>query len=237
MLRLLILGWLLLTSITTWSQNRSRLQYTDAELQAISEYFKLKEVSGKEATAQKFLEEVERQPIVHLATHAEIDSENPLNSALLLAGIDDDSASVKVNELYNLDLQTELTVLSACNTGVGKQAKGVGNMSIAHAFAVSGCPSIVLTQWQVDDEATSKIMQVFYKELAAQHPIDQSLRAAKLEYINTSRKMRAAPYYWAGVNVWGNTKELNFRDPIRWPYYLAGFSILLLCMGWAVRRL
>lgn len=210
------------------AQNRNRLQYTQSELEAIAAHFKVHELSGPKATAKGFLEQVEQQKLIHLATHAEVDTKNPLNSELLFAEVEGEPASVKVNELYNLDLKSELAVLSACNTGVGLQTKGIGNMSIAHAFAVAGCPSIVLTDWQVDDAATSEIMKVFYRELAEEKPVHESLRKAKLEYLAKSQKVRAAHYYWAGVNAWGNTKALQFKSSMPLMYYLSGALLIAL---------
>jgi len=232
----LYVALLLFCPFVVFGQGRSRLPYTQNELEAIASHFKLREMSGAEANATGFLEQVEQQQLIHLATHAEVDAENPLNSELLFSEKEGQNTSVKVNELYNLDLQSELAVLSACNTGVGMQAKGIGNMSIAHAFAVAGCPSIVLTEWQVDDAATSEVMKVFYRELADEKPIHEALRQAKLEYLATSQKVRAAPYYWAGVNAWGNTTALQYKDQRPWGYYLPGGILigLLFFIGYRV---
>ena len=219
------------------AQNPGRLPHTARELEGISQHFTLIESTGQGATATRFLKQVEKQKIIHLATHAEVDTENPLNSALLFAEGEEGHTSVKVNELYNLDLQSELVVLSACNTGVGRETRGIGNMSIAHAFAVAGCPSTVLTQWQVDDAATSEIMETFYQELATKKNIGQSLRTAKLKYLQNSQKVRAAPFYWAGINVWGNTEGLKLKETRQWPYFLAGGTLLLLLSFFCIRRL
>ena len=101
--------------------------------------------------------------------HAFIDDSQPAYSRLAFFQNDNEDAEnngwLNTADIYNLDLNARLTVLSACNTGSGKLRKGEGVMSLARGFLYAGCPSIVMTLWEVEDNAGTKIMESFYKNL------------------------------------------------------------------------
>ena len=142
---------------------------------------------------------------MHLATHACINEQDPMLSKIYFS---DDYLTYY--DLNNLELNADLAVLSACNTGNGKLEKGEGVMSIAKGFIQAGVPSVVTSLWSVDDCATSDIMIHFYKYLKEGQVKDEALRNAKLEYLQTADKAHAHPFYWGAFVQFGNTNSLDY---------------------------
>ncbi|MEM9824896.1 MAG: CHAT domain-containing protein, partial [Bacteroidota bacterium] len=134
---------------------------------------------------------------------------------------------------YNLQLNAELTVLSACNTGSGKLIKGEGVMSLARGFIHAGCPSVLMSLWSVDDCATSKIMLQFYQHITDGKSKDHALRLAKIDYLSTADRLHQHPYYWSAFVQVGNTAPLIFKKPFRklWLIPLIA-GVLLAALRW-----
>jgi CHAT domain-containing protein len=108
-----------------------------------------------------------------------------------------------------MKLNARLAVLSACETGTGMLQKGEGVMSMARAFVYAGCPSIVMTLWQVEDKSGVKIMENFYYYLSKGKRKDVALRMAKLNHLESSDPLTSHPHYWLGyVNI-GNPEPLK----------------------------
>ena len=100
------------------------------------------------------------------------------------------------HEIYQLDLNADLVVLSACETGYGKFNQGEGVMSLARSFMYAGTPSLVVSLWQVNDQSTAIIMQLFYEKLEKGMPKDIALRQAKLEYLKNAERMRGRYHHF-----------------------------------------
>ncbi len=174
------------------------------------------------ALKQTFESKANKNRIVHLATHACVDEENPLFNKIFLT---DDYLSN--SDLYNMQLNAELVVLSACNSGTGKLIKGEGVLSLARGFAQAGCISSIVTQWSVDDCTTSDIMINFYENLLAGQTKDQALQQAKLNHLATADQIEAHPYYWAAFVQSGNANSMEFSSNSILNYLLIGGIVLL----------
>jgi len=110
-------------------------------------------------------------------------------------------------------LSADLVVLSACDTGNGALQSGEGVMSLARSLSYAGCASSMVSLWSIDDCATSKITQTYYEHLAKNKSKDFALGKAKLEYINnTTDKLQAHPYYWAGLIQTGNVTPITLNE-------------------------
>lgn len=134
---------------------------------------------------------------IHLATHAFVSEEKPGQSAIVFAapkGKREDGV-LHASEIYNLQLDARLVTLSACNTGIGKMAKGEGMMSLSRAFQYAGARNLLVSLWNVDDRSTAKLMVDFYKRNEQDVSMPRALREAKLSLIEEGRY--AAPRYWA----------------------------------------
>jgi CHAT domain-containing protein len=144
--------------------------------------------------------------IVHFATHGFLDSEHPELSGVVLTMVDRNGVTTNglmpLHDIYSLDLSAELTVLSACQTALGKDIKGEGLVGLTHAFMSAGSKSVVASLWKVDDRATAVLMADFYQSMLQQGMSPAaSLTAAKLKMMRDKRW--SAPYYWAGFVLQG----------------------------------
>jgi CHAT domain-containing protein len=180
--------------------------------------------TGEDADEDRFYSMAPGSRILHLATHAFIDDEDPLKSVLVFTenpGADEDGL-LNVYELYGLELDAGLAVLSACNTGSGKLLGGEGVMSLARAFFYAGVPSIIMTLWTVDDRKSYEVMLSFYKHLLRGRSAGTSLQRAKLEYMEDALPGNQHPRYWAGYFLVGDPKGLFV------PYQLRAIPVIIL---------
>jgi CHAT domain-containing protein/tetratricopeptide (TPR) repeat protein len=144
--------------------------------------------------------------ILHFATHGLLNSERPELSGLVFSLIDREGKPqdgfLRLHEIFNLQLNADLVVLSACETGLGKEIKGEGLIGLTRGFMYSGAPRVVASLWNVDDLATAELMKLFYQRMLKDGlPAGTALRAAQLEL--SGQKRWASPYYWAGFVLLG----------------------------------
>jgi CHAT domain-containing protein/tetratricopeptide (TPR) repeat protein len=147
-----------------------------------------------------------RYRIIHFATHGLINSEHPDLSGLVLSLVDENGKPqdgfLRMHEIFNLRLPADLIVLSACQTALGKEVKGEGLVGLTRGFMYAGAERVAASLWQVDDEATSQLMRLFYRGMLKEglRPA-AAMRAAQVEMSKSSRW--SAPYYWAGFVIQG----------------------------------
>lgn len=139
--------------------------------------------------------------IVHFATHSFLNSEHPELSGLVLTMVDSNGTRrnglLLLADIYSLDLAAELTVLSGCETALGKDLSGEGLVGFTHSFLSAGSKSIISSLWKVDDRPTAILMSDLYQHMLQKGmPPAAALRAAKLKLM-TDRRWRT-PYFWAG---------------------------------------
>jgi CHAT domain-containing protein/tetratricopeptide (TPR) repeat protein len=198
----------------TSRENRNQLnalKFTEQEVKGIAQIFPTQISLGADATEAYFRQHAPHFRVLHLATHGIADLSNPHDSHILLSqdpSFPEDGA-LYLSELMNMRLSADMVVLSACNTGRGKLLEGEGAVSLARAFQYAGCPSVVMSLWEVDDLATAKVMELFYEYLAQGHTKPQALRLAKLNYLDSARPERTHPWFWAGFIQNGNTAPLS----------------------------
>ena len=186
------------------------------EVESAAELFQQKVKTSDENLEELIKEEGGNYSILHLATHAEIDEQSPLNSRIFLdakSRKDGEDGILHQYELFNIDLSNELTVLSACKTGSGPWIEGEGVNSLARGFIYSGSRSIVLSYWDVNDQSSSELMNSFFQNLNKGKGRSESLRNAKLDYLRGADAVQANPYYWAGFVLFGETTPLERADP------------------------
>lgn len=186
------------------------LKWNKKEASLPAKYFDSRSYKGKYATKKNFIENASKYSILHLATHGVVEDSNPMFSKIAFAPNNKsvDEGYLHAYELYNMKLNTKLSILSACETGYGKLVKGEGVMSIARGFLFAGSRSIMMSLWQVSDYATYKIVNYFYKSLSEGLNKDEALRQAKLKYIKSSDKIKSNPAYWAPFVLIGDTRPL-----------------------------
>jgi CHAT domain-containing protein len=144
--------------------------------------------------------------IVHFATHGITDPEHPELSGIILSLVDEKGVEqdgyLRLHEIYNLNLPAELVVISACESGVGKQFKGEGLIALTRGFIYAGAARVVASLWKVDDAATAALMTELYKEMFTNGKKPAAaLRAAQLSI--SKQKPWREPYFWAGFVIQG----------------------------------
>lgn len=187
-----------------------------------------------QATEKNFKQQVNRFDILHLSLHGILNDIDPLYSKLVFAPDSLEDGFLNVHEIYPLDLQTDLVVLSACNTGQGTLAKGEGIMSLSRAFSYAGSPRMIASLWKADDATTSDIMVQFYKLLDSGLSVHQALRQAKLQFLTTSKVPTLRhPYFWSPFVLYDQHQTENRKFPI---LKTLGASFLLLAFIMLILR-
>jgi CHAT domain-containing protein len=192
-------------------------------------------VNGQ-ATKARFLRLFAAHPVVHLATHARTDDQEPANSFISFFPRGP-YHKLYTEEIYHLDCRnTRLVVLSACKTGTGKMHRGEGLMSLARAFAFAGCPAVVTSLWDSHDGSTAYLAQRFHAYAREGLPLDEALRKARLDFMESEWGRRFNhPYYWANFVLVGRREPVYGGTPDRYLYATATALVLLaLLAGWAV---
>ena len=149
--------------------------------------------------------------LLHLATHGEANDEAGEYGYIAFAPTADSSLTSRlyVNALYNLRLDADLVVLSACESGSGEWQEGEGIIGMTRGLAYAGARSVLTTLWLVDDKASLRLMEAFYGELQRGLPKDEALRRARLHYLSDQPHRRAHPFFWAAYTPVGDMAPLD----------------------------
>ncbi len=203
---------------------------TRKEIRAIADIIDGQYYFGADANESNFKKHASKYKILHLALHGDVDNEEPQNSKLYFTKSNDtiEDNFLYGHELFALDIPSELAVLSACNTGTGKIAKGEGIMSMGHAFQYAGTKSLLLSSWEVSDKTTPKFMTYFYTNLKDGMTKSKALQQAKLQYLEQADFHKAAPFYWGGFYLVGDTAPIDFGINPLWYWGIGVVSSLLL---------
>lgn len=154
--------------------------------------------TGEDASESNFKEEdLGKYRFVHFATHGQVNESEPALSRIFLSPDKGEDGSLYTGEIYNLKINADLVTLSACETGLGKVAKGEGIVGLSRALQYAGANNIIVSLWQVADASTSQMMIEFYKYNLNNdhHGYNTALRNAKLFLLNSDEYNR--PYFWA----------------------------------------
>jgi CHAT domain-containing protein len=191
-------------------QTISRLPFSRREAEAIAQIVPTKDTfkaldfaaSTEKATGGNLAD----YKIVHFATHGLLNSKNPALSGLILSLVnargEPQNGFLRLNDIYNLRLNSDLVVLSACQTALGKDIRGEGLIGLTRGFMYAGAARVVASLWKVDDAATAELMKRFYQNMLAkkQRPAE-ALRAAQIEMSKDERFK--SPYFWAAFTLQG----------------------------------
>lgn len=182
-------------------------------------------LTNKKATKKIFLRSASSYPVIHLATHAEVNDKDPLRSFISFYP-EKNEYKLFAQEIYDLDLDsTQLVVLSACETGSGQLVRGEGLMSLSRAFAYAGCPNIITSLWKADDKTTAFITRRLYHYLEKGHTKDKALQQAKKDLIHSSsiESRFKTPEYWAHLVLIGEYEQ----EPASHAWWWIGGTIIV----------
>jgi CHAT domain-containing protein len=151
-----------------------------------------------EATKPKAVSLSPNYDMLHFAVHGELNEEDPLGSALLLAAEGKEDGRLKVSDIFALNLKADMVVLSACETGLGKNNSGDEIIGLTRAFIYAGTPSVITTLWKVNDRASYELMREFYSNLKTNKK-SEALRQAQLKTMQEFPE----PFFWAAYGLTG----------------------------------
>ncbi len=214
-----------------------RLPATEQEAASIVKTFgwsDTKLLSGFSATRENFFEiNLSDYKVLHFATHGLLNEEQPEFSSLVFSQFDENGKRkkgiVRLQDIYSLNLQADLVVLSACDTGIGKDIKGEGLISLTDGFLQAGAKTVISSRWKVSDKATLELMKNFYDIMEAENlPPSKALQKAKIKLRESPAF--ASPYHWAAFTIQGdyqNKPNLTNGSGLS-KYLLIPISVLIL---------
>ncbi len=210
--------------------NQTALLGSDISLANItSNFFLGKNFNQNEATKRTFLNDAHNYQIVHLYTHAQADSSDQEPMIYFKDSV------LKLSELSDLErFNTQLMVLSACKTAVGKNAKGEGILSLSRGFAALGIPATLTTLWSVENQATYTLNELFYRYLSKGYSKDISLQKAKLEFLQSQSGEKQLPTFWAAAVLVGDAEAIAFNN--LWVYLLVSVVLILVGFWWYQKK-
>jgi len=207
----------------------------DAILAAVPWGTGMKAIGFEASRVTAISPELGKYRIVHFATHGFILEQHPELSGVVLSLFDRKGQPVdgflRLFDIYNLNLPVDLVVLSACNTGLGKDVRGEGLVGLTRGFMYAGASGVIASLWKVDDEATADLMQHFYEGMFTEKlSAPAALRKAQLEL--SRQKRWRSPYYWAGFVIQGQYagRENSEGKTITWRGKLVSLAILTIVL-------
>jgi len=196
-------------NFSTRNINLFPLEYSEIEIENINDVVSNGLVFlSEEATETNFKLNAPGSKIIHLSTHSLLYKDQPLIVFSQQADGADDGY-LEVGEIIQLDLTSDLIVLSSCRSGLGKIDEAEGILGMQKAFFEAGASSIIVSLWDVNDKYTSYFMKEFYEFLSEGLDKPEALRKAKLSFIN---KYSANPYYWAAFVLSGNPSGMKIQS-------------------------
>ncbi len=197
------------------------LTFSKAEMQSIKSNFDGEFFDNSNATFDNFKMNAANYSILHLSTHATSgDTETP-------ASIKFYDQEILYSELYNLNINPDLVVLSACETGIGKLYKSEGAMSVARGFQFAGAQNLLFSLWKVNDYTTSVFMDDFYKNIKNGESYFEANANAKLDFLKDKSisNTKKSPYYWSAFVYYGGIETTE--RPTNYYFYILGLLILI----------
>lgn len=214
----------LLGFFPVFKNSSQQLTYSINESHAIEEEMTSTIFMNAEASKKNFIKNASNYDILHLSTHA---SGGDFLTPAKLSFYDD---TLYLNELYSLDLNSNLVVLSACETGIGTLYKGEGAMSLARGFQYAGAENLLFTLWQINDLSTSQIIQLFYQSYKDSESAFFANHQSKINYLENEAisNVKKSPYYWSSFVYYGTINPVKSNYNIF--YIIIGVTIGILIL-------
>lgn len=216
----------------------SPLAHNKTEVENISTLLGGTMYHGKDAVEDNFKSVASDYQIIHFATHGMANSNDPDFSLLAFTEIADgqENEFLYVSDLYNMELNADMVILSACETALGKNFRGEGIMSMARGFSYAGAKSIFTTLWCVNDHSTCNITQGYFKYLQEGKDKDEALQLAKLDYLDAANDLMAHPFLWSPYILVGDTNDIpSISKGLPWAF-IGGGALVLVLLGFVGMR-
>ena len=197
-----------------------KLEFSTDEIKESSNIFGGRYYLNEDATKNHFIANADDGEIIHIASHGFADELSPLESGIVLFDSDSsDNGLLSAKEIYNIETNAEMAILSACHSGYGKLEEGEGVRSLARAFQFSGCQNVTASLWGANDYST-KLIVVKYLELIKEgYSKSKALQLSKQHYLNNVKfESDAHPMKWSHLISIGNQKPINFEKSF-WSWF------------------
>lgn len=185
-------------------QQLTPLPGAEREAKAIAKLFKTQPLIGNQATETKVTQRLPQARLIHLATHGLFDNVQGLNSGIALtpdSQNENGDGLLTAGEILDLQLNAELVVLSACDTGRGR-ISGDGVIGLSRSLISAGVPSVLVSLWSVPDAPTAELMTEFHQNLQNNPDKATALREAMLKIM----KKHPNPRDWAAFTLIGEAE-------------------------------
>ena len=233
------------------AKNLVELAAIEEEVQTAADIFNGMAFLQQEANEATFKQMAPQSKILHISSHALLHDQYPQYSGIVLANTNNsgfktlfagmgaaqpdtvEDGFLHIHELYNMQLNADLAILSACETGMGSYSRGEGIMSLGRGFAYAGCPSVLMSLWKANDQASKQLMEIFNGYLRSGLDKDAALRQAKLDYLETADQLTSHPYFWSAFVLMGNEEAIDFSNTkgqnTLW-YWLLGAGLIMVIL-------
>lgn len=196
--------------------------------------------TGSKSTVGAFEKESAQHSIIHIGTHAMANDDYPEYSKIIFAkdpAQPDAEHIVYLYDLYQYDLTSDIAVLTACESGKPGLSPGEGMISMSHAFMYAGSESILTGLWKIDEQSTTRIIEIFYEKIDQGLPKDIALQEAKITYLNEAVGRTIQPMYWAGLVIMGDISPIDVGSDSNWFWYVVAGIVGIVLLYRVVRRL
>ena len=195
--------------------------------------------TGEDATVEQFKRLASNYRILHIAAHGLVNDSLPEYSGIAFTKNkgQDKSGSynfLQMHEIYNMELNADLVVLSACQTAVGRFQQGEGIMNLGRAFRHAGSPNVLISQWNANDAKTAELMGYFYKYIADGMDKDLALQQAKLQLLDNNPITH--PYYWGTFTLWGDGDPIHKTKNNYWWLVIGSLVTVSIFFGYRYRK-
>ena len=212
------------------ADNLVSLSAITEEVQEASDIFDGLAYLRQEASEANFKQMAPRSKILHISSHALLHDQYPQYSGIVLANTHNsgfktlfagvavpqpdslEDGFLHIHELYNMQLNADLAILSACETGMGSYRRGEGIMSLGRGFAYAGCPSVLMSLWKANDKTSKELMINFTGYIESGMDKDAALQQAKLDYLEEADQITSHPYFWSAFVLMGNEEAVDFSN-------------------------
>jgi len=195
-------------------ENLTPLPFAAGELNYLQDNFQVKSFGKGDCSEDALKTELPKFDVLHFGTHAMLNNDYPQYSFLLFESGEGmgNEGMLDIAEIMNLDIDADLVVLSACNTGSSQSFGQNGMISMAYAFQYAGAGAVVTSKWKIPDQSSFELMTYFYEHLALGERKSEALKNAKLDYLeNQTDELKKHPYYWAGFVLVGDDKPVRLK--------------------------
>ncbi|WP_235296964.1 CHAT domain-containing protein [Portibacter marinus] len=199
------------------------------EVEEVASLFGGKVYKNEDASERIFVSQAPHFSLIHLATHAMVDPVNELNSALFLQPEnEEETGKLEMDEIMDMDLNADMIILSACETGAGALQSGEGVMSLARAFQYAGAKSVLMSLWRANDQSAHPIILEFMKNYKKGMTKDVALQQSKIKFLENADPLLKDKFYWAGFMISGDVGSMSLGRTHIW--WWIGASLILLLM-------